>query len=80
MNNYEIVTDIRVINKFIKKGLVEPCRQTGTKITALYGGKPFTCTYIDTVPKQFEENGYIYFEQYVDGCFYPYLARKRKSN
>jgi hypothetical protein len=71
--SYEVIRDMRLINKFIKLGFVKPAPETGSKITGLYGGKPFVCTYIDEA-NRFEYNGRKYFEKYFDGCFYPYLC------
>ena len=77
MNKQEIVKDMRILNPLIKKGLVIPCTQTGTKITGLYSEKSFTCCYVDDVPKRFEHNGYSYYREYLSGCFYPYVVRTK---
>lgn len=72
----DIVRNIATLKRFEKKGLIKLHRQTGTKITGLNGGKPFTCYYIDSA-KTFEENGYKYYEEYFSGCFFPYLVYEK---
>lgn len=73
--NYEIVNDIRLLKKMEKEKLIKLHFQTGTKIKGIYGGKSFTCYYIDEAPSYFEYNNQFYGEKYFDGCFYPYLVR-----
>ncbi len=75
--DWEVVTDIKLIKNFAKKGLVELHYQTGTKITGLYDNHKFTCTYIDSA-KTFVHDGYKYQQQYFDGCFNPYLIRTKE--
>jgi hypothetical protein len=72
---YEVVHDIRLLKAMQKQGLIKFHHQTGTKITGLYGGKPFVCTYIDEAPVRFEFKGQIYGYKYFSGCFNPYIVR-----
>ena len=41
-SDWEVVTDIKLIKNFAKKGLLELHYQTGTKITGLYSNNKFT--------------------------------------
>ena len=74
----EVILDLRHLKKFERKGLVVFAPDTGMKITGLYGGKPFTCTYIDSADT-FVYDGYKYHAEYFSGCFYPYLVREKLS-
>ena len=75
----EIVRSIATLKAMAKKGLIKLHNQTGTKIKGLYGGKSFTCTYIDDrgegVPFTFEFKGAHYQVKYFDGCFCPYVVQ-----
>jgi len=72
----EVILDIKHLRVLESRGLVEFAPETGTKITGLYGGKPFTCTYIDSADT-FIWGHYKYRTEYFSGCFYPYLVRER---
>ena len=74
---WEVVTDMRIMNPLIRKGLIIPADDTGTKIHGLYSSKLFTCYYIDSVPSRFTYKGYEYKQECFDGCFNPYLMRKK---
>lgn len=78
-NQWEVVHDIKLLRTLIKKKLIIPCDQTFAKITGLYDKQSFKCTYIDSVPKRFEYDGYDFKEQYFDGCFYPHLVRRKQT-
>lgn len=65
---WNIVTDIRIIKPLIKKGLVYEF--------LLNGLRPNIYSY--TAPKQFENNGWVYREYYLESRpSYPILIRKK---
>ena len=72
-----LVHNITALKGMQKAGLIKFHEQTGTKITGLYGGKSFTCTYVDDlcegVYAPFEYKGNKYRLKYVSGCFMPYV-------
>jgi hypothetical protein len=70
-----------MLKKMAKKGLITLHNQTGTKITGLYGGKAFTCTYVDEGKHSFQFGAWneIYVTKYVSGCFCPYVFRVRDA-
>lgn len=74
----EIVQSIATLNAMAKKGLIKLHNQTGTKIKGLYGGKSFTCCYIDDkcdgIPSTFMFRGAWYTIEYRSGCFCPYVV------
>lgn len=60
-----------------KQGFIVLHPQTGSKITGLYDGEPFICTYVDDYgPKghpNFQYGRGIYKLTYISGCFCPYV-------
>lgn len=74
-DKYRIVNDCRTLNAMEKRGLIKLAPQTGSKITGIYGGRAFTCTYIDEAPVRFDYNGNKYGYMFFDGCFYPYVIQ-----
>lgn len=75
----QVVNDMSILKGMQTKGLIKFHPQTGTKITGLYGGKKFTCHYVDDrcegVPTIFEYKGKKYTLKYFSGCFCPYVVR-----
>ena len=73
-----IIKNIRTLEGMAKQGLIKLHNQTGIKIKGLYGGKSFTCCYVDDrcegVPSTFLYKGNWYELKYVSGCFMPYVV------
>jgi hypothetical protein len=74
----EIVKDMSTLKGMLKQNLIKFHEQTGTKIKGLYGGKSFTCYYIDDradgVPSIFTYKNRQYIVKYFSGCFCPYVC------
>ena len=67
------VRNIRTLKAMANRGLITLHPQTGTKIFGLYGGKSFTCYYVDDAPSRFIYKGATYGAKYFPGCFFPYI-------
>lgn len=67
------VTSMATLKAMAKQNLITLHNQTGTKISGLYGGKKFTCTYVDDGKYMFGYKNKVYTTRYVDGCFCPYV-------
>ena len=68
-----VVSHIPTLKSMEKAGFIVLHNQTGSKITDLYGGKPFTCCYINDGKDSFEFRNRIFVTKFIDGCFCPYV-------
>ena len=71
----QVVKNMNTLKAMERKGFIKLHNQTGSKITGLYGGRSFTCYYIDEGRYSFEYKGRKYGVEFFSGCFCPYVVK-----
>lgn len=73
MSNLTMVTNMNLLKRMKKAGLVTFHKQTGTKVGTLNSNKKITAYYVYDGQSAFIFKAKYYRTQYVDGCFFPFI-------